>query len=753
MNNKADSLVCQPTFYKIGQNISREDFESVKLSLPIANRVDQIQSQLIDLIKLENPEGNLSSEFIENEISKKLGGISMDEYGVWVYYPWNAKLIHILEEEEFIQVRTIRNKYKILQSQQDTLKKKIVGVVGLSVGQSAALTLAMERVCGEIRIADFDRLELSNLNRIRTGIANIGLLKTVVVAREIAEIDPFIKVTAFHEGITVDNVNEFFETNGYIDLLIEECDSVEYKVLLRTEAKRRKIPVVMDTSDRGMLDIERFDLIPDYPIFHNKINSQINFEFLHSLKTSEDKLPFIIPILDIHTVSNEFKASGLEVGKSITTWPQLASDVVLGGALCCNVTRRILLGDHLVSDRYFVDLNQIIQNRNVESKQEISLDEGLLSREGVKEYVRNLNMTGIEKVEEKCLIEMLNDAVKASSPGNSQKWLWAIKESVVHLFVDKRYNVGFADNFSFGSLIGLGCAVENLRLSAAVRGLKISITWMNELNEFNHALSICFTKENSGDINIELYNEINRRHCNRNNCDYNPLTGEELEKLRLPTSTGIQLQLITERNEVNRIGDLVCKGDRIRLTNIYGHQDFFRNEIRWSREESILKGDGLDITLFNLSELDKLGLELSKNIEVIHKINQFGGGKGFERISEKAFIGASAIGIIWVKDYSVKSLVEAGIYIERVWLQSTRMGIGFQPYTVLQMLFTRLHRDELNYLTNMQKKEVVELKAQFDRIVQAPQGYESVFLFRLNKAVAPDDMSCRKPLTEKLVTL
>ena len=46
----------------------------------------------------------------------------------------------------------------------------------------------MERICGEIRLADFDILELTNLNRIRTGVHNLGLSKTYSVAREISEI-------------------------------------------------------------------------------------------------------------------------------------------------------------------------------------------------------------------------------------------------------------------------------------------------------------------------------------------------------------------------------------------------------------------------------------------------------------------------------------------------------------------------------------------------------------------------------------
>jgi hypothetical protein len=40
------------------------------------------------------------------------------------------------------------------------LARKRIGVVGLSVGQSVALVLALERSFAQLRVADFDTLDL-----------------------------------------------------------------------------------------------------------------------------------------------------------------------------------------------------------------------------------------------------------------------------------------------------------------------------------------------------------------------------------------------------------------------------------------------------------------------------------------------------------------------------------------------------------------------------------------------------------------
>jgi len=64
------------------------------------------------------------------------------------------EVVHLLEESEFAELRTNRNRYKITPDEQATLARKRIGVVGLSVGQSAALILALERSFSEMRLAD-----------------------------------------------------------------------------------------------------------------------------------------------------------------------------------------------------------------------------------------------------------------------------------------------------------------------------------------------------------------------------------------------------------------------------------------------------------------------------------------------------------------------------------------------------------------------------------------------------------------------
>ncbi|SHN28136.1 ThiF family protein [Cyclobacterium lianum] len=322
---------------------------------------DTFELQLTELIKMQNPKRKLTLE----ELSEKKADFyaasekNASENGKWVYYPWRNTCVRILEEADFISLRTLRNRYKITGEEQEQLQKQIIGVIGLSVGQSVALSLAMERCFGELRIADFDTLDLSNMNRIRTGLFNLGVKKSWIVAREIAEIDPYLKVTLYDEGITESNIDEFLGKGGKMNLLIEECDSLPIKILSRIKARSYGIPVMMDTSDRGMMDIERFDLEPERPIFHGLLAAYGAEEELISRLPDEGK-EIMMSLLQFDQLSDRVKYSFGELGKTITSWPQLASSVLMGGAACCHYARTLLLGQEVKSGRFYVDLDKIL---------------------------------------------------------------------------------------------------------------------------------------------------------------------------------------------------------------------------------------------------------------------------------------------------------------------------------------------------------------------------------------------------------
>lgn len=351
MGHNTRNPEARATIYHLSSASSRQIFEDFRSSLTTYEVFDTLEDQLAELLVTRNPSLRTNPDGLVEAVSRELGDQGWDHYGCWAWYPWSRSLIRILNEADFIELRTNRNRNKIKEKEQRALGEKQIGIVGLSVGSAFAMSLAMERSCGSLKVADFDHLELSNLNRIQAGIKNLGLPKWVAICRSIAEVDPYFEVEVFSSGLTTDNASEFFEG---LDLVCDACDQVSAKALIRLHARRNKVPVLMETSDRGMLDIERYDQgVQDY--LHGRISEDMLDDML---KATEWTPEFFNAFIDLSQASVRGIQSLEEVGRTLVGWPQLYSDVAAGGAHATQAARKILLGDSAPDSRIYLEWDE-----------------------------------------------------------------------------------------------------------------------------------------------------------------------------------------------------------------------------------------------------------------------------------------------------------------------------------------------------------------------------------------------------------
>lgn len=349
----------RPQLYEPVLDIDRTVLTALLESGRVREVCDTIEDQLAELIRSREPSRSFDVSDLRAARDRQLGGASAWEYGTWAWYPWSGRLVHVLPREEFRLVRTDRNRGKIGRTAQRRLLGRRIGIIGLSVGNSVALTLALEGIGGAFKLADFDQLSLSNLNRLRAGVHQLGLGKSVIAARQMYEIDPYLDIEIFPGGLTDDTMDEFFTGgNGPVDLLVEECDTPYVKIAARERARELGIPVVMDANDRGLLDIERFDHEPDRPLLHGLLGD-IHAKELREL-SFEEKVALILAMVDADRISPELAAAIPEIGRTLSSWPQLASGVALGGALTAEASRRILLGQPCGSGRFYTDFEVLL---------------------------------------------------------------------------------------------------------------------------------------------------------------------------------------------------------------------------------------------------------------------------------------------------------------------------------------------------------------------------------------------------------
>ncbi len=389
------------------------------------------------------------------------------EPDTWVHYPWRRTVVGLLGPAAFRRLRLDRNRNKITADEQERLSRLRVGVAGLSVGHAAGHTLALEGLCGALRLADFDAIDLSNLNRIPATVLDLGVNKAVVAARRIAELDPFVALSVVEDGVTADGVGAFLDG---LDVLIEEADSLDVKVLLREEARRRGIPVVMVTSDRGLLDVERFDLEPDRPLFHGLVGD-LDSAQLRGLSTT-DKVPHVMRILGAADLSPRIAASMVEVGRTLSTWPQLGGDVALGAATVAAAVRRLGLGLPLASGRIRIDLDEDLDTLG-------DAPAGEPAAPGRDEPAAHPSSSGppdpvgptptLPAPAHPAMAAVLEAIRLAPSGGNVQPWLVESDPDEVRLLLDPARTTTM-DVAHRGSYVALGAALFNARTAAAAAG-------------------------------------------------------------------------------------------------------------------------------------------------------------------------------------------------------------------------------------------------------------------------------------------
>ena len=761
----APTATYRPAFYRLHAPADHARLEQLLAHQPDLQVFDQLSLQLAELIKSRCPARKYPRAELQQALQQHLAGGRPTAYGVWVHYPWANRLVHLLDEAEFVELRTNRNQHKIRPVEQARLARQKIGIVGLSVGQAIALTLAMERSCGEFRLADFDTLELSNLNRIRTGVHNLGVSKVVIAAREIAEIDPFLTVHCYEEGVTAATVDAFLTADGTLDLVVDECDSLDIKVLLRQRARAHRIPVVMATSDRGLFDVERFDREPTRPLFHGLVGD-LDYQTLQGLST-EGKIPYILRIIGSDSISPQLKASFVEVEQSIVTWPQLGSAVALGGAMGADICRRIALGQYQESGRYFADLATIIADHlPADRERPVPRPAGPSITDQV---MIGLIQATLDQAPHACaapsrgqIAALIDAAILAPSGGNTQPWQWAGADGHLFLFHDRCRSASALDG-GRGGLVALGAAIENVVIQAHALGLEVALHYFPLPQEPGLVAAFCFAAAPAlrADTAYEshsydgLVGVLAQRRTNRNLGPRIRLDPATLGALvgAVASVAGAGLHVLEAEADLERIGALIGAGDRLRFLHPRFHQDMME-ELRWTPEEVAQTGDGLDLATLPLSAVDRAGLEMCRDPAAMRLLREWNAGSRLKTMSEKAVAAAGAVALLTMPGDQPIDYLLGGRAMQRAGLVATERQVAFQPLTTLPYMFKQVLHDVdgdpslAAAMSPAMMAELVDLQRQYQGLFRVPEGAGEILLFRLALTDPPRVRERRRPVQD-----
>ena len=113
-----------------------------------------------------------------------------------------------------------------LQNKISAARVAVCGLGGL--GSNIAIALARAGV-GHLHLIDFDRVDLTNLNRQQYAVGQLGQYKTDALRETLALVSPYCDVTCDTIKVTEENLPDLLKTEDYI---CEAFDRAEAKAML-----------------------------------------------------------------------------------------------------------------------------------------------------------------------------------------------------------------------------------------------------------------------------------------------------------------------------------------------------------------------------------------------------------------------------------------------------------------------------------------------------------------------------------------
>ena len=97
----------------------------------------------------------------------------------------------------------------------EKLRNAEVAVAGLGgLGSHVSVFLARAGV-GHLHLVDFDKVDMTNLNRQHYFISHLGMDKTEALKEQLLQINPWLDIKTSCERVTEENIPRLFSKCGY----------------------------------------------------------------------------------------------------------------------------------------------------------------------------------------------------------------------------------------------------------------------------------------------------------------------------------------------------------------------------------------------------------------------------------------------------------------------------------------------------------------------------------------------------------
>lgn len=317
--------------------------------------------------------------------------------------------------------------------------------------------------------------------------------------------------------------------------------------------------------------------------------------------------------------------------------------------------------------------------------------------------------------------ELIYKATLAPSGHNTQPWKFSVNRNIILIYPDFDRTLPVVDTDNHALYISLGCALENLVISAKQDGLISSVDYFSE-DEAEECIRVTLTDE-STQKEKELFEAIPVRQSNRSMYDKRKISSVDIEKLlQANNSETISVKTFdTKGKEVEPVIKLVKEACEIQFNDKHFVEELI-SWIRFKKSEVRTKKDGLSAKVIGFPNVPRwLGRLILKT---------FVKPESEASKTEKQIRSSSHLFLFVCNENEKRDWVETGRIFQRIALTAASLGIAHahlnMPCEVESV------REKLSALLNLKNEE------------------QPLLLIRLGYA---DEMprSLRRPIDEVLI--
>jgi hypothetical protein len=183
--------------------------------------------------------------------------------------------------------------------------------------------------------------------------------------------------------------------------------------------------------------------------------------------------------------------------------------------------------------------------------------------------------------------ELVRCSTLAANSHNTQPWRFVIGADAIALLPDFTRRTPVVDPDDHHLWVSLGCAVENLSLTAAAYGRRAEVSF----DERAPAIGIGLAP--MPPVRSPLFAAIPQRQCTRAEYDGQPLAATELRALQSTASgPGVRVLLLVDRARIDQVAEYVIEGNNAQFRDAAFLREL-RQWIRFSEGEALATRDGL----------------------------------------------------------------------------------------------------------------------------------------------------------------